>query len=151
MYPDRFPHNQAGAGLPIALFIITVLSLIVLGMSQLQDSSGEAISLQIQSQRAFFAAESGAQIALARVLPGTNTASDVSEAASVVGLDGWTVRFDKSGLQECQATIEVQTEETTDENTGIASVVLVRISSKGSCGNLNTPDYAEREIEVVVK
>ncbi|NWO04402.1 MAG: hypothetical protein HLX50_01450 [Alteromonadaceae bacterium] len=151
MSPDQHLAKQAGAGLPIALFIVTVLSLIVLGMSQLQESSGNAISLQIQSQRAFFAAESGAQIALARILPGTNTASEVSEAASDEGVDGWTVSFDKSGLKECQATIEIQTEEITDENTGITSVVLVRIGSTGACGNLNTPDYTEREIEVVVK
>lgn len=53
MYPEKCSKYQNGAGLPIALFIITVLSLIVLSMGQLQESSGKAISLQIQSQRAF--------------------------------------------------------------------------------------------------
>lgn len=53
MCPERSPQKQQGAGLPIALFIITVLALLVVGMAQLQERSGQAVSLQIQSQRAF--------------------------------------------------------------------------------------------------
>lgn len=54
MYPEpRNLVNQGGAGLPVALFIITVLALLVTGMAQLQQASGDSVSLQIQSQRAF--------------------------------------------------------------------------------------------------
>jgi len=62
MCPDTSLKSQTGAGLPIALFVITVLALLVIVMAQLQQGTGESLSLQIQSQRAFFAAESGAQV-----------------------------------------------------------------------------------------
>mgnify|MGYP003667482956 CR=1 FL=1 len=54
MYPDQYWNRQRGAGLPIALFIITVLALIVTSMAQQQESTGAAVSQQILSQRAFY-------------------------------------------------------------------------------------------------
>lgn len=59
MYPERLHHQQSGAGLPVALFVITVLALLVIGMAQLQESSSKAVSLQIQSQRAFLQRRAG--------------------------------------------------------------------------------------------
>jgi len=70
MCPEPSLSRQQGAGLPIAIFIITVLALIVTSMAQQQESSGAAISQQILSQRAFYAAESGAQAAVTRRFTG---------------------------------------------------------------------------------
>lgn len=110
MYPDSSFHKQSGAGLPTALFIITVLALLVFGMAQLQQSSGEAVSLQIQSQRAFFAAESGAQIAVTRLLAGG--------ACPISPVD-----FSREGLSACVADVSCS-------GTGI-----VNIESEGICGS----------------
>jgi len=122
---ERNPKKQSGAGLPIALFIITVLSFIVLGMSQLQESSGNAISLQIQSQRAFFAAESGAQIAVAKILAGESCPTG-------------SVGFSREGLSACFADISCS-------GSGI-----VEIESTGRCGS-GQNDEASRTIKVRVR
>ncbi len=59
--------KQAGFGLPVAIFIITVLSMVVAGISKLGESSAVAFGQDVNSIRAFYAAESGAQIGLARL------------------------------------------------------------------------------------
>ena len=135
LHHRKGPVSQTGAGLPIALFIITVLSLIVLGMSQLQESSGNAISLQIQSQRAFFAAESGAQVAIADLLK-----QESEEAAIDCAADGEEIfasGFDASGLNGCEVTVDCQGGEK-----------VITITSEGNCGATDSPDHARRTVEV---
>ena len=41
--------SQAGFGLPMALFVITVLALIIASMSQIQNDSSSSVSLQVNS------------------------------------------------------------------------------------------------------
>jgi MSHA biogenesis protein MshP len=120
MYPENSYKQQAGAGLPIAIFIITVLSLIVLSMSQLQESSGKAISLQIQSQRAFFAAESGAQVVLADIMP-----EDEADPVNCPAILPVPVSFPAGGLGNCNASVGCND----DYNP------ILRLESTGSCGS----------------
>lgn len=134
MYPERSRHQQTGAGLPVALFIITVLALLVIGMAQLQESSGKAVSLQIQSQRAFFAAESGAQVALAELVPGANC-SAVSTNKT----------FNVSGLNGCQARLQCNALQADVTGNGNLTTVY-SLTSTGQCGV--GADSAERIIEV---
>lgn len=132
MSPDQQLTKQTGAGLPIALFIITVLSLIVLGMSQLQESSGNAISLQIQSQRAFFAAESGAQAVIADLL------KEADEGSISRQDNRYDIEFSgANGLAGCEATVEY--------SSSANDVALVE--SFGVCGK-GAPDEARRTVEV---
>lgn len=136
MYPDPYLHSQRGAGLPVALFIITVLALLVVGMAQLQESSGRAVSLQIQSQRAFFAAESGAQVAV----------RDVLEAASCGALDS-PLAFTASALDGCRASLSC--ESVTANISGPGGNTIFSIASTGQCGQ--GPEQATRTIEVRVR
>jgi MSHA biogenesis protein MshP len=129
MYPERPLAKQAGVGLPLAIFIVIVLSLIVLGMSQLQESSGKAISLQIQSQRAFFAAESGAQVMIGGLMPAA-VESPISCSADK------TIIFTQKGLANCTARVEC----TSDGE-------IVSVTSFGVCGD-GTPEEARRTVEV---
>lgn len=133
MFPDRSLVRQSGAGLPVALFIITVLALIVFGMAQLQESSGQSISLQIQSQRAFYAAESGAQIGARNALISGTCTSD-------------TVNFDTPGLSACSATL---TCDSVTANIGGGGNTVYSIQSTGQCGA--GADQAARVIEVRVR
>lgn len=128
--------HQGGAGLPIALFIITVLALLVIGMAQLQQSSGESVSLQIQSQRAFFAAESGAQVAVREVL----------EAASCGAISS-PVSFGTPGLSGCRAVLSC--ESVTEDISGPGGDTVYSIESQGQCGA--GPDQANRVVEVRVR
>ncbi|SFR85070.1 MSHA biogenesis protein MshP [Marinobacter daqiaonensis] len=136
MYPELSLRHQSGAGLPIALFIITVLALIVVGMAQLQEGSGQAVSLQIQSQRAFFAAESGAQVAV----------RDVLEAGSCSAVSS-SVAFSASALHGCNASL---TCESAAVNVSVpGGDTIFSIVSAGQCGA--GADQATRMVEVRVR
>lgn len=137
MYPERMHHRQTGAGLPVALFIITVLALLVIGMAQLQESSGKAVSLQIQSQRAFFAAESGVQVAVADVLYEGRACPS-----------SWVLNFTEAALSSCSAQLTCTTEDATGVS-GIDGDVLYTLNSLGRCGT--GADAAERIVEVRVR
>jgi MSHA biogenesis protein MshP len=126
-------HRQNGAGLPVAIFIITVLALLVVGMAQLQQSSGEAVSLQIQSQRAFFAAESGVQVRL----DGIFTTLDAGNAPSC---PSDITTFNASGLSECSATFDCSADPANGRFT---------LASTGSCGS--GAERASRTVEVRVQ
>ena len=135
MCPEPSPLRQRGAGLPVAIFIITVLALLVLGMSQLQESTGDSVSLQIQSQRAFHAAESGAQIAVRNVLDGSSCASMSSP-----------LNFGAGALSDCSATL---TCESVTAPIGGGRNTVFSIASTGQCGA--GPDQSTRVIEVRVR
>ncbi|WP_018403717.1 pilus assembly PilX N-terminal domain-containing protein [Marinobacter gelidimuriae] len=135
MYPENSYKQQAGAGLPIAIFIVTVLSLMVLGMSQLQESSGKAISLQIQSQRAFFAAESGAQVVIAGMMPADPVACPEKPPEFI------EVPFAVEGLANCTAKVLVSSNKCTPDSG------VVTVKSLGVCG-IDTPEEARRTVEI---
>lgn len=133
MYPEHSFRHQSGAGLPVALFIITVLALLVAGMAQLQQSSGESISLQIQSQRAFFAAESGAQVAVRDVLEGGSCSAVTT-----------SLTFSASALGGCSASVACDS--VNADIRGPGGDTVYSIASTGQCGS--GPDQATREVEV---
>ncbi|WP_404368108.1 hypothetical protein [Marinobacter sp.] len=137
MCPDSSPANQRGAGLPLALFIITVLALLVAGMAQLQESSAGAVSLQIQSQRAFFAAESGAQAGVAEVLSGASCGAVNSPKT-----------FTVSGLNGCEALLDCSSVQADIEGNSDLETVFT-LTSTGQCGA--GPDFAQRVVEVRVR
>lgn len=66
-YAFIYQKKQLGFGLPVAIFIITVLAMVVASISKLGESSAVAFGQDVNSIRAFYAAESGAQIGLARL------------------------------------------------------------------------------------
>ena len=140
MCPERSLSNQRGAGLPIAIFIRTVLALVVIGMAQLQQGSGEAVSLQIQSQRAFFAAESGAQVAVTDVL--------YQGRACPSGGSNWSINFTESALAGCMARLTCSPEDASQVDGGGGNT-LYTIESRGLCGS--GADQAERVVEVRVR
>lgn len=136
MCPDLRLRTQQGAGLPIALFIITVLALLVVGMAQLQQSASDSVSLQIQSQRAFYAAESGAQLAVRNVLDGNSCGVLVSP-----------VNFSAAGLAGCSAELSCESIPATIGGSG--GDIVFTINSIGQCGA--GADRAVREVEVRVR
>lgn len=143
MFPDsRFYKPlairvQQGIGLPIALFVITVLALLVVGMAQLQQATGQAVSLQIQSQRAFFAAESGAQLAVAEVL----------DSASCAGVPAEQV-YANGALRECKARLSCAATAPL-AIPGSGSNRVYTLTSVGECGSGN--ELASRTVEVRVR
>lgn len=132
---DPILDKQRGAGLPVAIFVITVLALLVAGMAQLQESGAQSVSLQIQSQRAFYAAESGAQVAAADAL--YNSVCD----AGPKSLD-----YTEAGLISCSADLSCSVEEVDINGDGNDESVYT-IKSVGQCGS----GAALRTVEVRVR
>lgn len=137
MCPDRSPHRQQGAGLPVAIFVVTALALIVVGMTQLQESSSLSIGYQVQSQRAFFAAESGAQVGVARVLQDESCGAFPSTTAFATG-----------GLARCTASLSCEALQA-DIRGDSAPETVYSLTSQGQCGS--GADYAQRIVEVRVQ
>lgn len=131
--------RQRGAGLIMAIFLITVMALIVTTITQLQQGTAEMESLDIQSVRAFYAAESGAQLALTQLLP-----ADGSVGASC---DGGTLYsrspFPKEGLRDCSVTVTCNQATVVSEGENENYYTL---TSTGTCGS--GLDQGRRVIEV---
>ena len=134
--PGAVRGGQAGAGLPLAIFLITVMTLIVVTIAQLQQATGEMESLDIQSSRAFYAAESGAQLALTRIIP-KDPDDPVDTAACTSALYQQT--FSSGSLDGCEVTVDC-------EPASSSEGPVATVSSVGSCGA--GIDQAQRKIEV---
>ena len=136
MSPDKRILNlkkQSGIGLPMALFIITILAMIIAAITDLEESSGVGFSLDVNSMRAFYAAESGAQVAMAEIFPASGGGG--GSCGSVTP----TLNFSKSGLNGCSVSV-------TCSQVTVDSVSYYTLKSTGSCGG--GLDRAVRVIDV---
>ena len=124
---------QNGIGLPATLFLIVTLSLIVVAMGDLTEQSNLGFGQDYQSMRAFYAAESGAQVALNRVFVGGTTCN-----ASLSDID-----FDASesnpGLNNCVAVLSCSSVE-------VDTSTYMTFTSTATCGT--GYEQSTRSIEV---
>ena len=127
MCPESSKHRQQGIGLPATIFIIVILAMIVLAMSDLNDASSRSFVQGYQSQRAFYAAESGAQIGMNRIFLGAGSCG-----AS-------PINFNADGLNNCSAALSCS-------QVVVSSVTYYTVTSIGTCGTGD--DMAQREIQV---
>lgn len=132
MHHNYLRSKQTGIGLPVAIFIITIMGLIAAAVNQMGETSSQAYIQNVLSTRAFYAAESGAQLRAQTVLSATpcNCGSDLTFtfAATVTGLSG------------CSATTSCTDFIANGET-------YCTIESIGRCNNLT----AQRTVEVRVK
>lgn len=92
--------KQQGIGLPATVFLISILALIVIAMSDLTEQSSLGFGQDYHSIRAFYAAESGAQIALNRVFVGGQACNN---ALADIDFDSGS---DNPGLNDCVASLD---------------------------------------------
>ncbi|MCG8672036.1 MAG: hypothetical protein MI867_21710 [Pseudomonadales bacterium] len=124
------PARMTGLGLPLAIFIITVMAFIAVAINELSEAGAKSAGVNALSMRAFYAAESGANVILA-------AASGGAPCSVATTLNLTTGNF-IAGLSQCSATV-----------TCTPAGTLYLINSRGVCGN--APDTATRIIEVVVE
>ena len=139
---SRFQQSlflQQGMGLPAAIFIIVVFSLIVAALANIEQRTGDTLGQDVQSSHAFWAAESGAQAGLSVLFPPDGTASDCSDSYFS---STHTIDMDVQGIGGCSFTLvcTVQTDTATPPNNYYSLV------STGSCGS--GVDRAQRRVEV---
>jgi MSHA biogenesis protein MshP len=132
MYLNNAPSKQSGISLPVALFIITIMSLIAVAVNQMSATSSQAYSQNILSTRAFYAAESGAQL----------RAQDTLSAmpCSCGGTADIEYNFTVIGLNQCSALTQCTSFIANGDT-------FCNVSSIGRCDNSS----AERTVEVRLK
>ena len=136
--PSSLPAGrrcQGGFSLPLAIFIIVIMALIGTAMVSLSQTGQRSVASEVQSIRTFYAAESGAQTAVAQLLPldGSNpgcTAVSASLNLTAQALDG------------CTATL-------TCEALTLAGDDYYRITSAADCSFAD--NETRRQIEVMVR
>lgn len=131
MCPNRSLRREAGLGLISAIFVIVILAIVVVGMSNIATVSQKYRSQEILAARALFAAESGAQLHLSTLLHPENSQTCATMAAPA--------NFNTHGLRECsyQASCAQVTINTIDYFT---------VKSVGRCGT--GVDSATRAVEM---
>lgn len=109
--------RQRGLGLMAAIFVITIMSVIVVGVSSLVVTSKESYGYEILSLRAFQLAESGTQMAASHLL--IDNAPDCS---------GLPTQLPPSELNSCSLSISCPV-------VIISGVEYFTLESTASCGS----------------
>lgn len=115
---EKLPKRQRGIGLPATIFLIVIVSMIVVAMSELNENSALGFGQELNAMKAFYAAESGAQIGLNRVIHGNeacnNSLADIDFGAT-------------EGLSTCTVTLACSSLTVAGEN-------YLTLISTASCG-----------------
>ncbi len=121
-------RSQSGLGLPVAIFLITVLATLALNLGLLVQDNASARSEQISLVRTLLAAESGAGFGLNRLFD----PSDAPDYSSI-NCSGSTVTYSldsDSGMAGCSVGVSC-----TSKTSG--SETIYTITSVGSCDSLS--------------
>lgn len=133
MYLNSKIKYQKGFGLPSALFLIVIMVLIIASINQLNEMNAQAYGREWLSQRAFYAAESGAQLAATYTLNSAET-TPTCDADFIDNLSLTT-----SGLSSCTINVGCGTQD-------VASETFITLTSTGQCGS--GPDQSTRIVQV---
>lgn len=133
MCPNSNSKYQKGFGLPSALFLIVIMVLIIASINQLNEMNAQAYGREWLSQRAFYAAESGAQLAAAYTLNGSET-MPTCDADFIDDLS-----LTAPGLSSCTINVGCGTQT-------VSSETFITLTSTGRCGS--GPDLTTRIVQV---
>lgn len=120
------PLRQRGIGLPAAIFVITLMIAIAVGINVLVSQNAETFEEEVGLTRAFYAAESGAGMAMhllfpPALFPDYNTRQACTDMQAQFD-------FDVDGLRQCRTELSCVLDATVDE------VDYFTVTSQGVCG-----------------
>ena len=121
---SRTPSRQRGVGLPVAIFVITVLAAFVVNMGYLVQDNATGRIEYVQSLRALLAAESGGDF-------GLNVLFDPSDASTYSSLSCSSTPVSYSftndpGMAGCSASVSCASSSSSGET-------VYTITSVGTC------------------
>ncbi|MDZ7661485.1 hypothetical protein [Thiohalophilus sp.] len=136
--PSSLPAGhgrQGGFSLPLAIFIIVIMALIGTAMVSLSQTGQRSVASEVQSIRTFYAAETGAQTAVAQLLPlnGNNPGC---------GAVSTSITLTAPAQDGCSATL-------TCEALTLAGDDYYRVTSDAACSFAGND--TRRQIEVMVR
>jgi len=129
-------NRQSGISMAFLLFTIIIVSLLAAALMRLNSQSNISNAHQVISTRAFFAAESGANLQSLAIFP-------VAGGGGAAACVNTSYSFSNTGLNGCTATITCST-------TTISSKNYYQVSSTGQC-NSGQALQATRTITVRLK
>ena len=125
-------RKQRGMGLVGAIFIIVIVGILSVAMSQMVVMDSETQSYEILSLKAFLAAESGAQLGVNRILTPSGGGSCAAR----------TFTYAEPSLKSCQAVVSCTP-------LTVSSETFYTVTSSGQC--VAGAYVAERTIQVRIR
>ncbi|HWK55078.1 MAG TPA: hypothetical protein VNR18_11955 [Hyphomicrobiales bacterium] len=119
--------EQAGIGLPAALFVITVMALVGVAISRLVALNAMDTTEELQLTRALYAAESGAGMALSALYPPAGYPAYGASPQGNLTCPVAEYEFTAAGLENCEARVVCN-------STPHESVQYFTLTSTGRCG-----------------
>ncbi|MBE8168771.1 MAG: MSHA biogenesis protein MshP [Shewanella sp.] len=137
---SRLPSRQKGSMLVVAIFVLTVMFLLAAALINISQNEDKALTQEVWGTRALFAANSGADAALAQLFPLNGNEHSCNEVS-----ENWSAP-DVVGFANC--AIEIGCQSFTADN-----VTQYRISSKAVCKSGSGSDQlrVSRQVEVLAK
>ena len=130
-----YKRRQQGFALPVAVFIIVIMALLGAAMVSIMQSGQQGVSTAVLSTRAFFAADTGAQQALANLFP-----LDGSAASCLASYP--TVNYNTSGMAGCSAAV-------TCSSVVVGSKTYYTLTSTGTCSISGERAVRQMELRAV--
>lgn len=121
--------NQAGIGLPAAIFVVTLMVIIAIAVNQLVSQNAQTFEEEINLTRAFYAAESGAGFIMNGIYPPEEYSGYGSSFCAGSG-SPVTFSLTVDGLNECSVEVEC------DDSITISGTTYTTIESTGMCGDV---------------
>ncbi|MEM7363989.1 MAG: hypothetical protein AAF525_08175 [Pseudomonadota bacterium] len=131
--------NVSGFGLPFTIFVLLILGSIALGVTALEESSNEMVAFDVQSTRAFLAAQSGVELGINRLLPPGAVANDCTHGFFN---SSPSISFSTPGLDDCEATVTCTVESASGTD-------YFTLTSQGTCGS--GLSFSERVVEAAIR
>lgn len=140
MFHNPLAHRQTNRGflIPVAAILVVGIGVLALAISRMTSQAGQSSIIEGISAQAFYAAESGAQYGMNRLM---FNVSDRTVSDANCGSLGTTLNFSATGLAACSATISCSV-----GSVGGDPRSFYTIRSEGACGSGTM--IAERIIEV---
>ncbi|MGF1708565.1 MSHA biogenesis protein MshP [Enterovibrio baiacu] len=121
-----FRNHQKGSMLIVSVFTITALAALGAALMQINWSQSDTTTREVLGARAWLAANSGTEMAMARLFP-LATDKDNLPTASCSASE-ITTNFNSAGLTGCSVSVTCNT-------VGVTPLAQYRIESKGECGS----------------
>lgn len=126
--------------LVIAIFILTVMALLGLAMTKVLNSANNSMAVEVLGTRAFFAAQSGADIGLATLFP---VEKNTTNCAAIERLNAKEWLPNDTGFKSCSVTLSCKAENVSYQGKNITQYF---ITSSASCGEKNL--RVNRQVQV---
>jgi MSHA biogenesis protein MshP len=143
---SRMQKSQRGIGLPAAIFVITLMTILAVAINQLVSDNAATFTEETALTRAFYAAESGAGLAMHALFPPGEFPlyQNGEDSAAMCDPGPRVYEFDVDGLRACSATV-VCTVDTVLDNVEYYTIV-----SAGMCGDVTRTVQVRTSFEIAL-